>query len=90
MSHLSFYDETLLAHAQLSRAGWAVLDAWDTYPGLSVPFLQALDLLRDAQYQTPVCCVHSSTRPSGNCASGDWCTGHCAHTTKGSDDGHRP
>ena len=84
MPRFSFYEEALLIHAQLSRATWAILDAWDTAPGDSVALLQALDDLRTAQQQTLVRCACTPTRPSG-----DWCTGHCAHTTQGADDAHR-
>ena len=82
MPRLSFYDEALLVHAQLSRAAWAVLDAWDMDPGSVRGLLQAVDLLRVAQRQTAVRCACSPTHPSG-----DWCTGHCTHFTQGANDG---
>ena len=85
MPRLSFYDEALMAHAQLSRAAWAVLDAWNADPDRSIALLQALDLLREAQIQTLVRCACTQTRPSG-----DWCTGHCTHLMKGAGDGPRP
>ncbi len=85
MPLLSLYDEALLAHAQLSRAAWAVVQAWDTSPGISVALVQALETLRAVQHQTPVRCACSSPG-----CSKDWCTGHCAHRTQGADDGLRP
>lgn len=70
-------DEALLAHAQLSRAAWAVLQAFSSDP-LPVTFAlgEAMDALRRTQRQTP---VHCACHPPGS--SGDWCTGHCGHPT---------